>query len=158
YRDHIRGDGSTITAEVVRPALVEEYLARFPTLAPLPILQRLLQQEYALRHQFGDRPACAEYLHRFPNLHLKLDQVEQWARPWVGPTPRPVAVPGYEVLAVLGEGGMGVVYKARQLSLNRIVALKMIRAGSAAAGELARFQAEARAVAQLKHPHIVHIY
>jgi eukaryotic-like serine/threonine-protein kinase len=68
-------------------------------------------------------------------------------------------LPGYEVMAVLGRGGMGVVYKARQRKLNRWVALKMLRGGKYAEPEqLARFQAEARAVAQLQHPNIVQIY
>jgi len=68
-------------------------------------------------------------------------------------------VPGYEVLERLGEGGMGVVHKARQLGLNRLVALKMIRGGSQARGDhFARFAIEAEAVAKLQHPNILLIY
>jgi formylglycine-generating enzyme required for sulfatase activity len=69
------------------------------------------------------------------------------------------AVPGYKLLGLLGKGGMGIVYKARQVGLNRIVALKMIRAGvGAGPDELARFRSEAEAVAHLQHPNIVQIF
>jgi serine/threonine-protein kinase len=66
-------------------------------------------------------------------------------------------VPGYEVLALLGRGGTGDVYKARDVHLGRLVALKMI-AECASLQHLVRFRAEAQVLAQLQHPHIVQIF
>jgi eukaryotic-like serine/threonine-protein kinase len=69
------------------------------------------------------------------------------------------AVPGYVLIAEIGRGGMGVVYKARHVRLDRLVALKMILAGAhASADQIARFHIEARAVAQIQHAGIVQIH
>jgi serine/threonine-protein kinase len=91
--------------------------------------------------------------------------------------PEPEAVPGpgagstlatggpqaafgqYELLEELGHGGMGVVYKARQTRLHRLVAIKMIRTGAyAAPAERVRFRVEGEAVARLQHPHVVQVH
>jgi eukaryotic-like serine/threonine-protein kinase len=86
--------------------------------------------------------------------------------PMISPEVDPAAAPSlvlhvgeYEVLEVLGRGGMGVVYRARHRTLGHQVALKMLRGGDQSdRDELARFQLEAAAVARLQHPGIVHIH
>src|SRR5205807_3834795 len=72
------------------------------------------------------------------------------------PAPR---VPGYEVLEELGRGGMGVVYRARQVALNRVVALKTLHRAVGANPDLVeRLRSEAEALARLQHPNIIQVF
>jgi serine/threonine protein kinase len=122
-----------------RPVL-DEYLDGLEGTARLVLRDELRHLELAYPPKPGEGTGVDAYSTRIPGKDLP-------------------SVPGYEVLEVLGCGGMGVVYKARDLNLPRMVALKMLLGHRPATPEhLARFRAEAEAVARLQHPHIVQIH
>jgi serine/threonine-protein kinase len=134
---------------------VAEYVARFPHLeGPL---RRQFQLHHGLQEDRGS--AATTTAPRNGSQAPTLDPAGAPGVAAAGAGAGGVSVPGFEVLGVLGEGGMGVVYKARQVGLNRVVALKTIRPPYVAdAHALARFRREAEAVAGLQHPHIIAVH
>ena len=151
----------------------EAYLALAPGLAGDPDAAfELIYSEFVLRESLGERPTPDEFAWRFPRFVGRLlrqvavhraagrggrrdgprrrGRADNGGAAGSGPS-----VPGYAILGELGRGGMGVVYKARHERLNRLVALKVIRADPSA---LARFRDEAEAVARFQHAHIIGVY
>jgi serine/threonine protein kinase len=131
---------------------IEDYLGQTPEPARSALLAELLRLELEYRGRNGEQPTEEEYRTRYPDREL-LGRV--FAAVPNGVLPH---VPGYKVLAEVGRGGMGVVYKARDLGLNRLVALKMIKDDFPDEQDRERFRREARAVARLEHPNIVRVY
>src|SRR5262249_54171657 len=142
----------------------------------------LLYFEYVLREELGQAPSAADWYRRFPEQEAPLRKILQIhhgtsagsasggpcascdtltplqtvAQP-TAPAPRRLSK--YVLLEELGRGSMGVVYKAREPALDRMVALKVILAGvHAGSDQLARVHREGRAIARLQHPNIVQIH
>jgi serine/threonine-protein kinase len=105
--------------------------------------------------EYSDLEKWARALAIEPGAATVSHEARPVADEWVGPR----SFGGYDLLGKLGQGGMGVVYQARQVALNRVVALKMLPADCQADPDaMARFRTEAEAVARLRHPHVVQIH
>jgi len=151
-----RSDAATAAANSapVEPPPVESYVARFPELNRPETIASLLEEECLARRAGGAEPSEAEYRRRFPGIAVGavLDRL-------TGRSPELPEIPGYQVLATLGRGGMGVVYKARHVVLGRTVAVKLPRVSDGLDPTVClRFLREARSAATLHHPHICPIY
>ena len=160
----------------------EAYLSLHPALQPGgEAAFEVVYNEFMLRESMGESPTLEEFTWRFPRLepllrrqlsfHRVLATEEKAADENENQTPAQdddadgprvegfPEIPGHRILGELGRGGAGVVYKARQLTLNRLVALKVIQAGQyAMPGSVGRFRAEAEAVARFQHPNIIQVY
>jgi WD40 repeat protein/tRNA A-37 threonylcarbamoyl transferase component Bud32 len=163
------------------PTRVEEMLERYPTLAQNDeSVLELMHVEVTTRRDLGQHLSLAEWQDRFPRLMPRMEELISLQDSFTSelptlsdaPAPKveearvglrpgdglPARIGNYQILSEIGRGGMGVVYKARQPNLRRIVALKMILAGEhAGLRERARLRKEAEAAAQITHPNVVQI-
>src|SRR5262249_49097778 len=154
-----------------RPHL-ETQLADFEAEVEAAVLGELLLLEWSYRVRGGEAFYFDEYAQRFATYRPVVERAwERWkekqsystalpANTPAGPTvPPSVFRPGrYEQVRLLGQGGMGEVYKAVDPVLKRPVALKRVRVDRAMPEHLARFRTEAEALARLHHPHIVKVH
>jgi tRNA A-37 threonylcarbamoyl transferase component Bud32 len=131
---------------------IEDYLTRYPNLALDRVeLLELITFEQRMRLACRQPVPLEEYLDRFPEFRQEL--LARFAKSGS----RIPEIPGYQLLQEVGRGGMGVVYRARDAKLDRVVAIKQILHGGDQE-EVARFRREAEVIARVDHPGIVKIF
>jgi len=156
---------------------VEAYLRQHPKLECGEWAFELILTEVILREEYGDKPTVDEYLWRFPHFEERLRRhftlhggladaaqsiisgVSVEPSPIAAASDRPTSLPGFEIVERIGRGGMGIVYKAREVSLGRFVAVKLLRDDHASEPDrMARFLREARTASALNHPGICTVH
>ncbi|WP_165245005.1 serine/threonine-protein kinase [Paludisphaera soli] len=158
-----------------------------PISCPTPEMLRRMLDETCLdgpawsdvETHVAECPACQDVLERLTSTATEVGHEETcWNGPapapstsrtevragtdaapgWVSVADAPPCIPGYLIERELGRGGMGVVYLARQIEANRLVAIKMVPSGRGRPEELVRFRLEGESLARLRHPNIVQVY
>lgn len=153
------------------PRTIEEMLQAAPEHLREPLFHALLPVEIELCKAQGEEPSLSDYQAKFPYFNESETAIfSSWKAAEVNAfekeekaarnVPEKIRYLGdYELLQEIARGGMGIVYKAKQVSLNRIVAIKLILLAEYTTKEnLARFRREAQAAANLKHPNIVAVH
>lgn len=157
-------DNPTLTTsdDAILAAALEELLAQSRG-GRMPDLDRVIRAHPRLEHEIRELWATMMIAEDFASFHGELEALTQPRSDAVADSGTLPALPrefaDFTLLEEIGRGGMGIVYRARQKSLDRTVALKMILRGDVASEvDLARFRAEAEAAAKVLHPHIVPVY
>ncbi len=147
------------------PDAVEDYVSRYPRLNSPDLIEQLAEEEFTIRHRYGDKPSVESFARRFPAFQSRFDKLnslqalvsEQRASDAVSNAlPR---IDNYLLVGEVGEGGMGSVYLAQQEHpIRRTVAVKVIRRGLDSKDIIARFEAERQALAMMDHQNIARVY
>lgn len=147
---------------------IEELLEQTPWPPAAELIRELILVEVELRRELGSTPSIGEYMRRFPQwIHLLrgMPIAAEESAPVLngdegtGEIPGDFEPPGYRIIEEIGRGGMGIVFKAIDRRLNRLVALKVIRrGGSSSAFDGRHLRREAKTIAQLRHPGIVQVF
>jgi serine/threonine protein kinase len=138
---------------------IERYLENTAEPDSLWLLPELLRIDLEERERRGERPTAEEYQQRFPaHAALIASAFNARSRQRSGELEAGTVLGDFRIEKWIGAGGMGIVYLARQVSLNRLAALKVLGSALTDQTDIARFRREAQAIAKLNHPGIAGLY